>query len=196
MTAFVGPNGGGKSTLMKLLVGLLTPGHGRIAIWENAKMGYVPQTVAFDKAFPLTVFELVLMGTLTGRLIPFYRYTPVQRGKAREALERLSLNGLEGRGLRQLSTGQLKRVLIARALASDADIWVLDEPDESLDRESSRALYRLLEDFKGEKTILIVSHKTDTILDIADAGVYVNRRAEYYDRPESLKHLLAEKGSL
>lgn len=192
LTALVGPNGGGKSTLLKLLTGLLSPDEGNITIKDNAAVGYVPQDFGFDESFPITVEKLVLSGTLLSSIRPFSRYSKQQKQKAGSAIERVGLKGFEARGINQLSAGQLKRAVIARALAADADIIVLDEPDASLDVDAARELYNILCSLKQDKTIIVASHSIDEVLDIADSAIYVNKTATEYIHPMMLKEKLEE----
>jgi len=192
LTAFIGPNGGGKSTLIKLLSGFFKPDHGVINITNNSEIGYVAQGFGFDDSFPITVKEIVLTGTLEKKIIPFHKYSKQQHKKAEEALEKVGLKGFENRGVSQLSGGQQKRVVIARALASDAQILVLDEPDSNLDAEAIKELYFLLKELKKTKTIILASHNIDFILDIADAAVYVNKDTQNFENPTELKEKLKE----
>lgn len=185
LTALVGPNGGGKSTIIRLMVGLLVPDEGRI---EGEKaVGYVPQSPSFDLSFPVTVRDLVLMGTLSTRICPFCRYTAAQKKVAEEAIARVGLSGMEARGIGQLSGGQRGRALMARALASDAAVIALDEPDASLDTDAVRELYALLDVLKRDKAIVMASHHIGAVLDIADTAVYVNKTARVYLSPGKLK---------
>ena len=190
LTVLVGPNGGGKSTLIKLLTGLIKPDVGTIEIEDNAAIGYVAQKFDFDDTFPITVKEVVLTGTLEKKIRPFFKYSKMQKQKAAEAIQKVGLAGFENRGINQLSGGQIKRVIIARALASDADIIVLDEPDSNLDTEALDELYTLLNDLKKQKTIIMVSHNINYVLDIADSAVYVNKDAEHFKNPKQLKENL------
>jgi len=194
LTALVGPNGGGKSTLIKLLAGLIHPEDGSIRRRDGGSVGYVSQTPGFDVMFPVTVRELVLMGTLPGEIRPFSRYSREQKARALDAVARVGLTGYESRGIDQLSGGQLKRALIARSLAADVDIIALDEPDASLDMDAARGLYRILDELKSDTTIVIASHHIGAILDIADVAVYVNKTTKTYGAPQRLKEEL--KGGL
>ena len=190
MTVLVGPNGGGKSTLIKLITGLIKPEEGSIVYRKGIEVGYVQQNFLFDTSFPLTVGELVLQGTLPRKVRPFGRYTVGQKEKAAEAILRVGLNGYENRSIGQLSGGQIKRTVIARAFASDANLIALDEPDASLDVDAARELYGILGLLKSEKTIVIASHNVNTILDIADRALYVNKTVREYASPGILKDLL------
>jgi zinc transport system ATP-binding protein len=187
LTVFVGPNGGGKSTLIKLLAGLLKPQEGTITYRKNVEIGYVPQNSAFDTAFPLTVEEMVLQGTLPKQIRPFSRYTSLQKERAADAMRRVGLEQYGKRGVGQLSGGQLQRAVIARTLASSADIVALDEPDACLDVDAARELYDILRTLKGEKTILLASHNIETALSIADRAIYVNKTVREYFSPHALR---------
>ncbi|MDD5018544.1 MAG: metal ABC transporter ATP-binding protein [Eubacteriales bacterium] len=185
LTALVGPNGGGKSTLLKLLAGVLRPEEGRVK--KCGDVAYVPQSVFFDTSFPITVRELVMMGTLRQDIRPFCRYGSAGKKAAGDAIARAGLTGYEHRGVGQLSGGQLGRAVIARALASDADIIALDEPDASLDIDAALKLYALLETLKKDRTIVVASHRIDAILSLADSAVYVNKDVKAYASPGRLK---------
>lgn len=195
-TAVVGPNGGGKSTIVKLIAGLLKPDRGTVQINDGRKVGYVPQTVGFDRSFPATVYDFVLMGTLPSALQPFFRYGREHRERAEGAMDRVGLAGMGTRGIEQLSSGQLKKTLIARALASNADILLMDEPDESLDVQSARSLYEILGSLKGEKTIVAVSHRMDDVLEMADCAVYVEHGVRCFENPGELQTMLAKNKRL
>lgn len=190
LTVFIGPNGGGKSTLIKMLAGLLKPDEGSILCREGIEIGYVPQNFLFDTSFPLTVENLVLQGTLPQKIELFHRYTVRQKETAADAIRRAGLGGYGQRSISQLSGGQLKRAVVARVLASNADVIVLDEPDASLDIDAARELYHILNSLKGEKTVVIASHNIDTVLDIADYAIYVNKTATEYPSPQELKRVL------
>lgn len=190
MTVLVGPNGGGKSTLLKLISGIIKPEEGSVEYLEDTEVGYVPQNLAFDTSFPLTVMDLVLQGTLPKKAKPFGKYTSVQNEKAKEVIIRAGLAGYENRSIGQLSGGQLKRAVIARILASDVKLIALDEPEAGLDVDAARELFDMLELLKLEKTIVTASHNINTILDRADNAVYVNKTAKEYSTPSLLKNKL------
>ena len=190
LTVLVGPNGGGKSTLIKLMAGLMKPDDGTIAVRSGVDIGYVPQSNSFDAFFPLTVRDLVLQGTLPNAIMPFQRYSPSQQEKAALAIQRVGLEGLESRGLSQLSGGQLKRAVIGRLLASDTSMIVLDEPDASLDIAAAKDLYAMLSRLKAEKTIVLASHNLDVALELADQAIYVNKTVTVYPSARTLKETL------
>lgn len=190
ITVLVGPNGGGKSTLLKLLTGLLKPEEGSISFYNGTEIGYVSQNPSFDMSFPLTVEELVLQGTLPKAVKPFAKYSQEQKQKAAEAVMRAGMKGFENRSIGQLSAGQLKRTVIARAIASDASMIALDEPDASLDIDAAKELYAILNTLKKDKTVVIASHNIEAITAIADKAVYVNKTAREFAEPGELKELL------
>lgn len=190
LTVLVGPNGGGKSTLIKLLTGLMKPDEGTITFRQGLDAGYVPQNFAFDTSFPLTVEDLVLQGTLPKALRPFSRYSSAQKAKAMEAIARAGLTGCEHRGIGQLSGGQLKRAVIARAFASEANLIALDEPDAGLDIDAAKELMEILNRMKRHKTIVLASHDLNHIFGIADQALYVNKTVREFASPEELKERL------
>jgi len=192
ITALVGPNGGGKSTLLKIAAGLLKPDAGMIEPAIKKNIGYVAQNHGIDISFPITVKRIILSGTLHKNIKPFTKYDEKQKAKAKSAIEKVGLEGFENRGVNQLSGGQFKRTLIARALASDTEIIVLDEPDSSLDIDASKNLYEVLMNLKKDKTIIVASHNIENILDIADTAIYVNKTAEVFSSPVQLKEKLKE----
>jgi len=171
----IGPNGGGKSTLIRIILGLLQPDRGRVELLGlppeegRRRVGYVPQFAGFDRDFPLSVEETVLMGRLPART--FGGYTREDRARVGRLLEELSLQELRGRPLKALSGGELQRVLIARALACDPELLILDEPTANVDLRGEQDIFGLLARLNREMTILVVSH------DIGFITGYVTRVA-------------------
>jgi len=172
----IGPNAGGKTTLVKLILGLLKPDRGTIRVLgqspENARtrIGYVPQHPMFNRAFPITVQDTVMMGSInSGNLFGSYR--PEQRQTGAGVMEILDLLSIANQPLASLSGGQLQRVWIARALCSQPEILVLDEPTASIDIQAEEDIFALLKQYNSNITILVVSH------DIAFISSYVNRVA-------------------
>ena len=158
----VGPNGGGKSTLVRLILGLLNPDQGEISVYgkppsqSRLQVGYVPQHIHFDPLFPISVLDVVKMGRL-GCSTSFH-YQPIDYHKASEALEAMNLSKMASHRFASLSGGQRQRVLIARALATDGDILILDEPTANIDNSTEEHLFSLLERYGKKKTILMVTH--------------------------------------
>ncbi|MGC8766236.1 MAG: metal ABC transporter ATP-binding protein [Brevinematia bacterium] len=166
-TVILGPNGAGKSTLIKLIIGILKPQKGKIIINSenrNNIFGYVPQRAILDTQFPITVEEVVL-GGLTNN---FGFYTRGNYKKVDEVLARFGLDKYKKKNFFHLSGGQQQRVLIARALISDPEILILDEPASNIDNENEEILSIILEELKKEKTIIVVTHETTFVEDITD----------------------------
>ena len=165
--AVIGPNGGGKSTLLKLLLGLIKPLSGTIfidgKIPPTAIMAYVPQVFSSDRAFPITVLEVVLGGRVR-HLSPWGNFQKNDIAIARESLSRVGLLHLEEQSFGTLSGGQAQRVLIARALSSQPEVLLLDEPTSSTDKEAEKAIFETLLQLKKELTIVMVTHNIASIV--------------------------------
>lgn len=183
MGAVVGPNGSGKSTLLRAALGLVPADSGRIAILgepsakARSRVAYVPQREAVDWDFPVTVREVVEMGRY-GSLGWFRRMRGGDRRVVDEALERVGMTPFAKRQIGQLSGGQRQRVFIARALAQEAELLVLDEPFAGVDMRTERAIMRLLRSLRDEegRSILIVHHDLDTVREAFDWALLLNVR--------------------
>jgi zinc transport system ATP-binding protein len=172
----VGPNAGGKSTLLKLLLGLLEPQAGRVIVLgcgprqARRRIGYVPQYPPFSREFPIRVEEVVLMGRLgLGPMVG--RYRAADRAAAMQALAEVEAADLRGRQIGTLSGGQLQRVLLARALVGEPEVLLLDEPTANIDQRLEGEIFELLARLNRRLTIVVVSH------DIAFISQYVSRVA-------------------
>jgi zinc transport system ATP-binding protein len=179
--ALVGPNGGGKSTLLKLALGLLEPGAGRVEVLgteprrARARVGYVPQFAGFPRDFPVTVGEAVLHGRLGLR--PWWRALGRQdRQAAAQALLDVEAQALSERSIAALSGGELQRVLIARALATEPQLLLLDEPTAHVDTRAEAALFELLARLRRRMAIVIVSHDVGLVSRHVDRIACLNRR--------------------
>lgn len=165
----IGPNGGGKTTAIKLMLGFLLPSRGSIEVLRGSpvsartKIGYVPQTNTYDKAFPISVMEVVLTGSLT-KLNWRGKFPKEEQKKAKELLAEMGLQGFEERSFGSLSGGQAQKALIVRSLMCDPDILLLDEPTANVDAKSEEAVFAYLKGLQGKKTILIVTHNFDAII--------------------------------
>lgn len=172
----VGPNAGGKSTLLKLILGLLEPMAGRLRVLgqppgkARKRLGYVPQYPAFARDFPITVTDAVLMGRLGTRPV-IWAYNAQDRAAVEKSLHEVEAGDLGRRPLSTLSGGQLQRVLLARALVSDPEILILDEPTANIDHRVEGEIFELLAGLNERMTILVVSH------DIAFISGFVSRVA-------------------
>jgi zinc transport system ATP-binding protein len=172
----IGPNAGGKSTLLKLILGLLHPDKGNIRVlgktpeYGRSKIGYVPQHTSFFRDFPISVIETVLMGRL-GKTRWFGGYRESDMEIAIKAMQAVEIESIEKQHIGSLSSGQLQRVLIARALACEPEILILDEPTSNIDVRVEEDIFALLKHYNDHMTIIIVSH------DIAFISGYVGRVA-------------------
>lgn len=181
----VGPNGGGKTTLIKIALGLLRPDSGRVLLFgqpprETRKQaGYVPQYFQFDMFFPIRVMDVVLMGRL-GRRKRLGRYGRRDAEAAREALEQVELPDLADRPFSELSGGQRQRVLIARALAAQPDMLILDEPMANIDPAVQNELYEVLKNLHGRLTIVMVTHDMGFVSTLVNRVVCVNRTVQIH----------------
>jgi zinc transport system ATP-binding protein len=181
----VGPNGGGKTTLFRVLLGLIRPERGEVRIMGKdvaegrRHIGYVPQLVVFDRDFPISVWDVAQMGRL-GRRRPLQRYTTRDREIVAEALSRVDMLDQRARPIGDLSGGQQQRVYIARALATEPDILLLDEPLASVDPRVSLHIYELLRELNSDITILIASHDIGAISSHVGTVGCLNRRLFYH----------------
>ena len=188
--ALVGPNGGGKTTLLKLALGLLQPKSGRVYLWDRDvssfrdwhKIGYVPQKVIVsDSQFPATVSEVVGHGEYRGvSLGSFWHRSPSIRVK--DSLESLGIWHLRNERFSSLSLGMQQRVLIARSVVKRPELLVLDEPTASIDIETSTRFYDLLQEFhdRFSMAILVVSHDIGTVLEAVQKVACVNRKLVFH----------------
>lgn len=188
-----GPNGGGKTTFLKLLMGFLKPTKGDIVLFQGSpklwrpRIGYVPQVTRFDAQFPISVLELVFMGLLSKSTwwggIPSYA-----KQKAKDCLAKVDLLDKQHQAFGTLSGGQAQRALIARALASDPDLLLLDEPTASVDIEAEREIYQLLKNLKGSMTILMVTHDLQGIIDQVERLLCVHRQITLFSKKDLCEH--------
>ena len=198
----IGPNGGGKTTLIKCILGLLKPTAGEIlysdkrfvtsdkqgsaaqrpALTANRsvlKMGYLPQYNSIDRKFPITVEEVILSG-LSSQKSLISRVTATHREKARQVIARMGLEGLEKRAIGALSGGQLQRALLGRAIISDPALVVLDEPSTYIDKRFEARLYELLAEINHDCAIILVSHDIGTVLQQVKSIACVNETLDYH----------------
>lgn len=189
----IGPNGGGKTTLLKTILGLVKPSSGQISIKRNYSIGYVPQFTIFNKNFPINVLDVILMGRLSKKIKWFQRYSSKDKNYAESIMNNLGILDLKNRQIGQLSGGQLQKVLIARALITDPKILMLDEPTANLDTKTKKEIYEMLNRLNENKTILIVSHDMKDIFTYIDSAVFINGTSQYYTNPQKLQKGVFEK---
>jgi zinc transport system ATP-binding protein len=185
--ALIGPNGGGKSTLLKVILGLITPDKGQIKVFhrspEKARkvMGYLPQHIPFDPDFPINVFETVLSGRYQGL---FKNYTREDENAVEKALQEVEMLELRERQLSRLSGGQIQRVFIARAISREPELLLLDEPMASIDPEMQNLFYELLNKLNEKMAIILVSHDVGAVVSYVDSIACLNRRLFYHGSVE------------
>jgi manganese/zinc/iron transport system ATP- binding protein len=178
----IGPNGAGKSTLIKSILGLLPLANGEVNIYgkpyakQRHLVGYVPQRESVDWDFPTDAFDVVLMGRY-GKLGWFRRPTAKDREIAMACLQKVGMDALAHRQISQLSGGQQQRVFLARALAQDAQIYLMDEPFAGVDAATEKSIMQVLHELKQQqKTVLIVHHDLQTVHAYFDSVLLLNLR--------------------
>ena len=185
----IGPNGGGKSTLLKVILGLVSPRQGEVELWRQPlqknvqRIGYVPQDASFDKHFPITVWNVVLLGRLSRKHI-LRPYDSQDKAKAMEALETVGMAELRKRPIGSLSGGQQQRALIARALVHDTSLLLLDEPMANVDSTAQEEFYSLLSRLRRKMAIMMVSHDLSAISVNVDKVACLNKTLYYHGSKE------------
>lgn len=179
--SIVGPNAGGKTTILRLILGLIKPTRGSVKVFGNSpvkarpRIGYMPQHTFLDPLFPVSILDVVLMGRLgTGKHFGFYR--KADKEAAEEALKRVELCDIRHRPFSDLSGGQSQRVLIARALVSGPELLLLDEPTANVDIAVETQLYDLLDQLNKKITIVLVTHDLGFVSRYVKNVACVNRR--------------------
>lgn len=181
----IGPNGGGKTTLIKIILGLLHPQKGEIDYYCNGKtvkeikMGYLPQYNVIDKKFPISVYEVVLSGLSRDKSF-FKPYDDAQHARAKYTIHRMGLDGLEDKPVGALSGGQLQRALLGRAIVSSPEVLVLDEPNTYIDKRFEAQLYKILEEINHKCAIILVSHDVGTVVQNVKSIACVNGTLHYH----------------
>ncbi|WP_298566201.1 metal ABC transporter ATP-binding protein [uncultured Aliiroseovarius sp.] len=163
IVTIVGPNGSGKSTLLRALLGIL-PGSGSVQRKPGLVVGYVPQKLSLDRSLPMPVSSFLNLPKA---------HSPAAQA---EVLRKVGISGVEGQQIADLSGGQLQRVLLARALLSDPDILVLDEPTQGLDQMGEAAFYQLIESVRRQTgvAVLMVSHDLHVVMSASDRVICLN----------------------
>ncbi len=193
--AIIGPNGGGKSTLLKLLLSIHALQQGQITIFgehylkQVANIGYVPQNTNININFPISVLEVVMMGQNSFKKRVF-GYKKEEKIQALETLKKVNMDAFASNPIAELSGGQRQKVFIARALFSNPKILLLDEPTSSLDAESSHLVYETLDALNKHITVVVVSHDISIILQHATRAFYINRTLFNHDVHHIQKNLV------
>jgi len=194
--AIIGPNGGGKTTLIKLMLGLIHPQKGIIRIFgrapgENRKMlGYVPQFHTFDFHYPITLKEMVISGRLGNKNRVFTRYTKEDHYITEEVLSTLGISDLSEREISALSGGERQRAIIARALVSEPQVLLLDEPTVYVDAPTEQQFYHILNSLREKMAVVLVTHDIGVVSDHATKVACLNRRLYYHDSGEITDDML------
>lgn len=184
--AIIGPNGGGKSTLLKLILGMIKPKKGSISVLGKnpskslTHIGYVPQNTNVNTDFPIKVIEVVMMGHV-GSKRPLFGYGKDEILCAMGALEQVGMEDFAQSKIGALSGGQRQRVMIARALCAHPQILILDEPTSSIDITGQKEIYELIKTLNESITIIVVSHDISVILEYANKAAHINKTLSYHD---------------
>jgi len=184
--AIIGPNGGGKSTLLKLILGIYPLKQGKLSVFGQApqnslnKIGYVPQNTNINIDFPIKVIEVVMMGHVGGER-PLFGYGKEEILCAMGALAQVDMQAFAESKIGALSGGQRQRIMIARALCAHPEILILDEPTASIDIQGQRSIYELLKVLNKSITIIVVSHDISVILGYANKAAHINKTLSYHD---------------
>jgi zinc transport system ATP-binding protein len=193
----IGPNGGGKTTLLKVILGIVSPARGEVQVFGDnpvrarGRIGYVPQIASIDKDFPINVWDMVLMGRLCRKGI-FNFYNKVDYQMAEKALKRVEIFHLKGRQVEKLSGGERQRAFIARALVSGPELLLLDEPTGSIDPKMKTGIYDLLGSLKKEMAIILVTHDIGVISSHVDKVACLNCELFYHGTKQLTGDLLAK----
>jgi zinc transport system ATP-binding protein len=199
----IGPNGGGKSTLMKLILGLLKPQKGQIDVFGRpvlklnglrSQIGYVPQRFDLDWRFPATVWDIVISGCFT-KVSPFERISRERKARARHLMSMTGVDQFTDRPIGQLSGGQQQRVFIARALASDPRLLVLDEPTSGVDTAGQIQFFELIQKLRNELklTMIMVSHNIGQLIHYSDYLACLNRTLHWHESSKGMDIRLIEQ---
>ena len=190
--AIIGPNGGGKSTLLQLMLGILSPKSGSVTIFgkEASKnlslVGYVPQNTNINTNFPIRVIEVVMMGHIAKKR-SLFGYSSDEKLCAMEALAQVGMAEMAQKRIGDLSGGQRQRVMIARALCTKPKLLLLDEPTSSIDIQGQKEIYQLLKVLNRDISIIVVSHDISVILEYANKAAHINKKLSYHDISDKAK---------
>ncbi|MGL4293051.1 MAG: metal ABC transporter ATP-binding protein [Bacteroidales bacterium] len=182
----IGPNGGGKTTLIKVILGLLTPMTGSVSFYRDGRktddigIGYLPQRNNIDHRFPITVEDVILSGLIGVRPL-FGRIDAEKRDRVSEVLEMTGMTDFRSRAIGELSGGQMQRVLLGRAIVNRPQLLILDEPNSYIDKRFEDRLYELLAELNKTTTILMVSHEVTSLVDMVNRTICVDQTLQPVD---------------
>lgn len=195
----IGPNGGGKTTLLKVILGLLAPICGTVRFYgtdggevSSLKIGYLPQMSLIDRKFPISVREVISSG-LSAEKPMFRSFNAMQKERINEVIARMELSDLSERAIGELSGGQLQRVLLGRSIVSRPELLILDEPNSYVDKRFESRFYPLLEEINRESAIILVSHDIGTVLSMVKNIACVNETSHYHPGTDISADWLDEK---
>lgn len=194
----IGPNGGGKTTLLKVILGLMKPCAGTIRFFNNGeeipslKIGYLPQMNNIDKKFPISVRDVITSGLASQKRL-FRSFSTEQHERVNHVMEQMGLEELPNRAIGELSGGQLQRVLLGRAIVSRPQLLILDEPNSYVDKRFESHFYKLLEEINKESAIILVSHDIGTVLSMVKNIACVNETSHYHSGSDISQEWLNEK---
>lgn len=194
----IGPNGGGKTTLMKVILGLLKPSEGKITFYDNGmsveqlEIGYLPQYNSIDKKFPISIYEVILSG-LNRQKSLFSRFTKEHHDRVKETISMMGLEGMENKPIGQLSGGQMQRALLGRAIVSNPKAIILDEPNTYIDKRFEAKLYSLLEEINKQRAVILVNHDIGSVLQTVKSIACVNGTLDYHPQSEVSAEWIEEK---
>ncbi|KUG26718.1 zinc abc transporter, atp-binding protein znuc [hydrocarbon metagenome] len=192
----IGPNGGGKTTLIKILVGLLKSQQGTVNIFGkpvsvmNHLIGYVPQNFNFDSSFPISVIDVAKMGRINQS--KKFKNSAEDQLIAEECLKKVDMFEMKDKLIGNLSGGQKQRVLIARALSAEPKILILDEPTASIDSKAGLNFYELLHNLNEEMTIIMISHDIGVISQYVEKIACLNKKLVFHDSKEISREMLEQ----
>ncbi|WP_108822355.1 metal ABC transporter ATP-binding protein [Dysgonomonas sp. Marseille-P4361] len=181
----IGPNGGGKTTLLKTILGLVKPAAGEISFFKNGiktdkiNVGYLPQINQIDKKFPISVHDVILSGMTIQRKI-FSPYTKEQKNRVGAIAKKMGLEDLLDRPIGALSGGQLQRALLGRAIIDNPELLILDEPNSYVDKRFETNFYKILEEINKDTAIIMVSHDVGTVISLVKNIACVNEGLHYH----------------
>lgn len=188
----IGPNGGGKSTMMKSILGLIKPNQGELLYCgtrlkkSKIKMGYVPQISNINRQFPISVEEVVLTGRMEKQIKPFFKYSDEDYRIVDEVLETVGLSALRKRHISELSGGEFQKMIIARALTLEPNILFLDEPTAMVDVKSQRQIFDLIKRLSSRMTIVLITHHVQMITDQVTKLIYLDKNILAEGDPEKV----------
>ena len=187
----IGPNGGGKTTLLRTILGLIKPTKGAISFFNETgkstskiNIGYLPQLNKIDQKFPITVFDVILSGLSVGTLLPFFSVPTKFKKRGKEVAEQMGVDNLLKKPIGELSGGQLQRVLLGRSIIDDPVLLILDEPISYVDKLFETNFYKILDELNSHMAVILVSHDIGTILSTVRNVLCVNEYTHYHSGTE------------